>query len=291
MKSNYFYSMNSKHILLPISLSFLFCFVIFFANGSIRDNELLVRSIGHEYLKQSKDDSTIILPVEKIENRYKMEFQNEFSYQPDLMIQTVYKVMEKVGFEGEINVEVEKCKVAGTWHNFKLSTNKEDNLAPCKGRILDKGCYALFFTFHETGNEVMSLPQKESGVHQLVFIVLLLFLGIGFYSWRRRRKHANVKDEIQFGKFVLNPASMTLSDGKMDIDLSSKECELLILFFENKNETVTREKLLKEIWDDEGDYVGRTLDVFISKLRKKLESESNVKILNIRGVGYRLVLE
>jgi len=47
---------------------------------------------------------------------------------------------------------------------------------------------------------------------------------------------------------------------------------------------------LANVWGDQGDYVGRTLDVFISKLRKKLEADTNVRIVNIRGVGYKLVL-
>jgi DNA-binding response OmpR family regulator len=56
------------------------------------------------------------------------------------------------------------------------------------------------------------------------------------------------------------------------------------------NNTVEKEIILKEVWGDEGDYVGRTLDVFISKLRKKLESDDKVKIVNVRGVGYKLVV-
>jgi DNA-binding response OmpR family regulator len=48
---------------------------------------------------------------------------------------------------------------------------------------------------------------------------------------------------------------------------------------------------LNKVWGDEGDYIGRTLDVFISKLRKKLEADSSIKIVNIRGVGYKLVMD
>jgi len=57
------------------------------------------------------------------------------------------------------------------------------------------------------------------------------------------------------------------------------------------NTTVEREVILNIVWGDEGDYVGRTLDVFISKLRKKLEVDSSIKIVNIRGVGYKLVTD
>jgi DNA-binding response OmpR family regulator len=54
---------------------------------------------------------------------------------------------------------------------------------------------------------------------------------------------------------------------------------------------VERDEILNKVWGDDGDYVGRTLDVFISKLRKKLEADACVKIVNIRGVGYKLVVD
>ena len=65
---------------------------------------------------------------------------------------------------------------------------------------------------------------------------------------------------------------------------------MLLLLYHAVNTTVEREVILKDIWADDGDYIGRTLDVFISKLRKKLEDDTNVKIVNIRGIGYKLVL-
>ena len=72
--------------------------------------------------------------------------------------------------------------------------------------------------------------------------------------------------------------------------VSSKEASLLDLLHVNLNQTVNREHILQVVWGDEGDYLGRTLDVFISKLRKKLGEDSNLKIVNIRGIGYRMVL-
>ena len=65
---------------------------------------------------------------------------------------------------------------------------------------------------------------------------------------------------------------------------------MLDLLYVNLNQTVSREHILQVVWGDEGDYLGRTLDVFISKLRKKLDADSNLKIVNIRGIGYRMVL-
>jgi DNA-binding response OmpR family regulator len=84
---------------------------------------------------------------------------------------------------------------------------------------------------------------------------------------------------------------MALSFEDKSVELSSKEAELLSLLHNFANAPLEREVILQKVWGDEGDYVGRTLDVFISKLRKKLEADANVKIVNIRGVGYKLVMD
>ena len=83
---------------------------------------------------------------------------------------------------------------------------------------------------------------------------------------------------------------MTLVFENKKIELTSKESDLLLLLHSSANATIKRENILKIVWGDEGDYVGRTLDVFISKLRKKLQRDPSIKISNIRGVGYRLIL-
>lgn len=54
---------------------------------------------------------------------------------------------------------------------------------------------------------------------------------------------------------------------------------------------VEKERILEAVWGDEGNYVGRTLDVFISKLRKKLAIDERIRIINIRGIGCRLQVE
>jgi PAS domain S-box-containing protein len=75
-----------------------------------------------------------------------------------------------------------------------------------------------------------------------------------------------------------------LINGKT-IDLTGTETRLLLIFALSPNETIERSRLQKEIWEDEGVIVGRSLDMFISKLRKKLELDPNVKIVVVRGKG------
>jgi len=89
-------------------------------------------------------------------------------------------------------------------------------------------------------------------------------------------------------KYLHDSNGLKLTINDQTIELTSKESTLLALLHQNKNETVKREDLLSHVWGDEGDYVGRTLDVFVSKLRKKIALDPSLKIVNTRGVGYRL---
>jgi DNA-binding response OmpR family regulator len=72
------------------------------------------------------------------------------------------------------------------------------------------------------------------------------------------------------------------------IDLTRTETRLLLIFALSPNETIARSRLQKEIWEDEGVIVGRSLGMFISKLRKKLELDPNINIVVKRGEGYKL---
>jgi DNA-binding response OmpR family regulator len=72
------------------------------------------------------------------------------------------------------------------------------------------------------------------------------------------------------------------------IDLTKTETRVLRIFALSPNEAIERSRLQKEIWEDEGIIVGRSLDMFISKLRKKLEFDPNIRIVVIRGKGYKL---
>jgi DNA-binding response OmpR family regulator len=72
--------------------------------------------------------------------------------------------------------------------------------------------------------------------------------------------------------------------------LTSKECELLRLLCINQNKLVTREKALLMIWGDNNYFNGRSMDVFITKLRKHLKSDPSVEIVNVHGSGYKLMI-
>ncbi len=100
-----------------------------------------------------------------------------------------------------------------------------------------------------------------------------------------------VNAEFDLGRYHFNPRLRELSiDGKMNT-LSPKENELLKMMCEYKNDLLPREIALKKIWGSDTYFNGRSMDVYIAKLRKYLKEDNTIEIVNIHGNGFRLVAE
>lgn len=99
-----------------------------------------------------------------------------------------------------------------------------------------------------------------------------------------------VNAEFDLGKYHFNPRLRELSiNGKVQV-LSPKENELLKMLSEYKNDLLSRETALKKIWGSDTYFNGRSMDVYIAKLRKYLKEDSTIEIVNIHGNGFRLVV-
>ena len=95
--------------------------------------------------------------------------------------------------------------------------------------------------------------------------------------------------EFSIGKFTFHAEKRMLkSEGEEDQKLTSKESELLRLLCLNKNKVMDRTVALKAIWNDDSYFNSRSMDVYITKLRKYLKSDSAIEILNVHGQGFRL---
>jgi hypothetical protein len=98
----------------------------------------------------------------------------------------------------------------------------------------------------------------------------------------------NVPELAALGKFLFNVKGQHLLLGSEVISLTDKECKVLELLHKNFGELIPRETLMQEIWINEGVITGRSLDMFVSKLRKKLSGDPELRITNIHGKGYKL---
>jgi DNA-binding response OmpR family regulator len=99
---------------------------------------------------------------------------------------------------------------------------------------------------------------------------------------------SGLKNEYQLGVFSFDPANHRLMNGANEKQLTQKESDVLKLLCQHENETVKRELILSSVWGNTDYFTGRSLDVFISKLRKYLKEDDRIHIENIHGVGFRL---
>ena len=118
----------------------------------------------------------------------------------------------------------------------------------------------------------------------------VLLLKIKAILKRNEETHREeVNAEFDMGKYHFNPRLRELTiDGKINV-LSPKENELLKMLCEHKNDLLTRESALKKIWGSDTYFNGRSMDVYIAKLRKYLKEDETIEIVNIHGNGFRLV--
>lgn len=294
---------------IKIALFTFVCLLLFIARSNAQDtaNESLIevslRMIGHQVLLSANDSTSRILPIIKENDRYRIQFESEFEFKPEELVATVDRVVKETGMANSYIVEVEQCETGELVYSFKVDDLDKLDIIPCQGRIQPKSCYSLLFTLIETrwadtallpvtpdSTSVLAAETSQMGYIIMLVLFVLIFMGF-FFMWKRRKRTKIDPNMIPLGTYHFDKRNTELLIEHQRIDLTSKEADLLLLLYNAVNTTVEREVILNMVWGDEGDYVGRTLDVFISKLRKKLEFDSKVKIVNIRGVGYKLVLD
>ncbi|KMQ63483.1 transcriptional regulator [Chryseobacterium sp. BLS98] len=118
------------------------------------------------------------------------------------------------------------------------------------------------------------------------FSIEELILKIEVFLKRTKRTDASPL-KYKVGKYNFDPKNYTLQDTENSITLTQRESELLLYFIRNKNTVLKRQDILKAIWGDDDYFMGRSLDVFISRLRKVLADEQNILIENLHGIGFR----
>lgn len=104
-----------------------------------------------------------------------------------------------------------------------------------------------------------------------------------------RRCNQQVRYGSKIGDIEFDNFNYTITVGAKKYKLTSRECDLLKLFFDNMNQTIKRSDILLKIWGSDDFFLGRSLDVFVSRIRKILKNSSCILIENIHGVGFKMV--
>ena len=250
--------------------------------------EVVLRDLGHQLLLTAKDSSSRVMPVKKLnENTYQISFQNDFGFISDTLINLVQRTFQKNALANDYIVNLRNCKQNETVFAFEINGQAGD-LTPCRGRTLEVGCYVI---------EIEFLKKNRFNFFLLLLLIIpLSFLGFymkdNFQKKEQKESYLDNSDYIQLGNFKFYTDNNVLKSENKTITLSEKETKALKIFAENINQIVEREKLMKEIWEDEGIVViSRNVDVLVSKLRKKVSDDNSLKFINVHGKGYKFIIE
>lgn len=266
------------------------------ASVAISDKQAMaiMRQIGHEVLLASGDSVSRVLPIVKTFDGYEIKLATRFELTPSVLVLKVEEALRETNLAESYIVEVIDNATREVVYSYKMDKQTKKETIPCRSRTLPQSFYNIVFTILDkpvnTADEVEA-EQNTAGktmyyAMAVPLITVLVFLGF-FYS----RKKESSSNTLGLGGYLFNPIEGVLIFEGESEQLSEKENALLQLLMEHMNDVVNKEEILSVVWGDEGNYVGRTLDVYISKLRKKLESDSNLKIVNARGIGYKLVIQ
>jgi DNA-binding response OmpR family regulator len=122
------------------------------------------------------------------------------------------------------------------------------------------------------------------------FSIEELVLKIEVFLKRSNKRTTVQKNNYSIGKYSFDTKNYLLFNENEKITLTEREAELLQLFLDNTNVVLKREQILKQLWGDDDYFMGRSLDVFISRLRKILATETGIAIENLHGIGFRFSL-
>jgi len=250
--------------------------------------KIALRDVGNKLLLADQDSTSLILPVHQVEaSKYQLSFEKELTIYPDTLVKIVQQSFQKANLPSHYQIEVKQCKDLEVAYSFLKNANVEKDIIPCGGRNMPQKCYTI---------EVRFLEKTTTSSNKIIWIVLLS-LGIiaAFVSFPKRKNNIQFdptnENGIAFGKFQFYPDENKLMVKTVEISLSKKEVELLTLFVANPNKIIKREELSKKVWEDHGVFVGRSLDTYISKLRKKLSDDESIKLTNVHGIGYVLEIK
>ncbi|MFM2229225.1 MAG: hypothetical protein RL607_483 [Bacteroidota bacterium] len=249
--------------------------------------ELLVRRIGHELLLESGDQTSRVLPItQPTAEIFEMHFEHPFAFQPETLVKITKKVLHQNKPTADYIVTVYRCAQSTPVYGFAIAKNTQNDIITCLGRKQPKACYYLTIQFQS--NTIFTYNRLFYFLgFGLLAILMFIYFGTKIKSTPTSTINHN-GEPIVFGKFTFDYIQKQLKIDDVIIPLTGTETRLLLIFVAAPNQVIARDRLQKEIWEDEGIIVGRSLDMFISKLRKKLELDPNTNLLVVRSRGYKL---
>jgi hypothetical protein len=260
-------------------------------NGIVEKRvELVMRKIGHELLLQAGDSTSRVLPVLKIKDiGYQLEFEDALTFKSDSLVAITRRNIAAAGLPSNHIISVIDRETLHMVFGFETRRGATP-IDPCLGRPQPRGRYAIQLLF----TEPVVKPRNHTAGY--VAVALLMVAGLVALLWSKPSptrvnstdSRSTTDPSTSSVKFEFDEVTGFLKFNDLVVSLTNKESKVLQTLFRHVNQVVTRDELLLAVWESEGVITGRSLDVFISKLRKKFDVYSGVRIVNIHGRGYKL---
>lgn len=257
---------------------------------SLENINLALRRTADGLLRSSGDSTSYIPAVEQMsEYIWRVKLGNDFRYEQLPFI--LQSSLDLYGIDQAYQVSIRNCEnsqIELGYHQFDFLNN---NQVPCQGRELPKACRYIEISFLDRREQPTLHPMK------LAWICFALFGLVGLWFYKKNKPIRETQtafsesDGLVFGNSKLDIENQTLMCGNIRQTLTFRETKLLKLLVNHQNQLLERDLILKEVWADEGILVGRSLDVFVSRLRKKLAVDTTVSIASVHGIGYRLEIK
>ena len=262
-------------------------------NLSAEKINLALRRTADRLLRDSGDSTSRIPAIEQAgEQVWRVRLDQPFNYaQLPAQLQSSFELYEiKTPYE----VTIRNCRDATIDLGYHQTDFLEDNRVACQGREMPEGCHYIEITFLKSEAIRSSWMSKLWTLPKLWILPLILSGLAGLWLFRRKKilkadiVESGVTDWLEFGNSKLDVKGQKLICGNSTQKLTYRETKLLSLFATNPDKLLERDSILQQVWADEGVLVGRSLDVFVSRLRKKLAADPTIGIVAVHGVGYRL---
>jgi two-component system response regulator TrcR len=164
-------------------------------------------------------------------------------------------------------------------------------------RKSDKVTPVLFLTARSAINDVVEgfelgandYLKKPFGMQELIVRIRALAQRNSLLQQMSGLQGNKESELLEIGLYTLNPTTQQLSFAGLAEELSNRESEILRMLAENKSKVVETQDILLKLWGDDSFFNSRSLQVFITKLRHKLNKDERIKIINVRGIGYKLI--
>lgn len=262
-------------------------------NGSDTPPEkinLALRRTADRLLRAAGDSTSRIPAVEQAGGGvWRIRLERPFKYE-ELPTQ-LQASLDQYGIRQPFTVAVRRCEDHLIELGFHQADLADGQPAPCSGRVMAEGCHYIEIAFEEPAGTLY----RRKAISWLVWIAFAGTAIGGWWLFRQRKAPilpspaAGMEpDWMVFGHSQLDVAGQILICNGIQQQLTFRETKLLRLFASNPNLLLEREQIIHQVWADEGVLVGRSVDMFVSRLRKKLADDPSVRIVAVHGVGYRM---